>query len=44
MTAARKRDAALRGEPLEILARELVVTAADLIAWRDACLEAGEAS
>ena len=46
MTAARKRDAVLRvlrGEPLEIVARELSVTAADLSAWRDAFLEAGEA-
>ena len=47
MTASRKRDAALRflrGEPLEIVARELAVTAADLSAWRDAFLEAGAAS
>ena len=47
MTAGRKRDAVLRllrGEPLEIVARELSVTAADLTAWRDAFLEAGEAS
>ena len=47
MTAGRKRDAVLRllrGEPLEIVARELAVTAADLSAWRDAFLEAGEAS
>ena len=47
MTAARKRDAVLRllqGEPLELAARELSVTAADLTAWRDAFLEAGEAS
>ena len=47
MTAGRKRDAVLRllrGEPLEILARELAVTAADLSAWRDAFLEAGAAS
>jgi hypothetical protein len=29
---------------LEIVARELVVTAADLSAWRDAFLEAGAAS
>jgi transposase-like protein len=34
----------LRGEPLEIVARELGVTAADLSAWRDAFLEAGAAS
>ena len=47
MTAGRKRDAVLRllrGEPLEVLARELAVTAADLSIWRDAFLEAGEAS
>ena len=47
MTAGRKRDAVLRvlrKEPLEIVARELAVTAADLSAWRDAFLEAGEAS
>ena len=34
----------LRGEPLEVVARELAVTAADLSGWRDAFLEAGEAS
>ena len=47
MTAGRKRDAVmrlLRGEPLEIVARELSVTAADLSAWRNAFLEAGAAS
>ena len=47
MTAGRKRDAVLRllrGEPLEIVARELSITAADLSAWRDAFLEAGAAS
>ncbi len=47
MTAGRKRDAVLRllrGEPLEIVARELAVTAADLSVWRDAFLEAGAAS
>jgi hypothetical protein len=47
MTAGRKRDAVLRllrGEPLEIVARELAVTAADLSAWRDAFLEAGATS
>ena len=46
MTAGRKRDAVLRlvrGEPLELVARELGVTAADLSGWRDAFLEAGEA-
>ena len=47
MTAGRKRDAVLRllrGEPLEIVAREFAVTAADLSGWRDAFLEAGSAS
>jgi hypothetical protein len=42
MTAGRKRNAvlrALRGEPLEIVARELAVTAADLSGWREAFLE-----
>ena len=46
MTAGRKRDAVLRilrGEPLEIVARELAVTAADLSGWRDAFLDAGSA-
>jgi hypothetical protein len=46
MTAGRKRDAVLRllrGEPLEIVARDLAVTAADLSGWRDAFLEAGAA-
>ena len=47
MTAGRKRDVVLRvlrGEPLEIVARELSVTAADLSGWRDAFLEGGAAS
>jgi len=47
MTAGRKRDAVLRvlrGEPLEIVVRELAVTAADLSGWRDAFLEAGAVS
>jgi hypothetical protein len=47
MTAGRKRDAVLRllrGEPLEIVAREPAVTAADLSSWRDAFLDAGAAS
>ena len=47
MTAGREREAVLRllrGEPLEVVAREVAVTAADLGAWRDAFLEAGEAS
>ena len=47
MTAGRKRDAVLRvlrGEPLEIVAREPGATAADLSGWREAFLEAGAAS
>jgi hypothetical protein len=47
MTASRQRDAVLRvlrGEPLEIVARDLAVTAADLSRWRDAFLDAGAAS
>lgn len=47
MTARRKQEAVLRvlrGEPLEVLARELRVTVAALISWRDAFLEAGAAS
>ena len=47
MTAARKQSAVLRilrGEPLDMLARELRVTAADLSDWRDKFLAAGEAS
>ena len=32
-----------RGEPLEIVARELRVTAAALSGWRDAFLDAGSA-
>ena len=46
MTAGRKRDAVLRvlrGEPLEIVARELAVTAAALSGWRDTFLDAGSA-
>ena len=46
MTADRKRDAVLRllrGEPLEIVARDLAVTAADLSGGRDGFLEAGAA-
>ena len=34
----------LRGEPLDMLLRELQVTAADLCEWRDKFLAAGEAS
>ena len=42
---ARRGAAAPAGrEPLEVVARELSVTAADLSGWRDAFLEADEAS
>ena len=34
----------LRGESIELVSRELSVTAAELSAWRDAFLAAGEAS
>jgi transposase-like protein len=47
MTARRKREAVLRllrGEPLELVARELAVTAAALSGWRDAFLDGGSAS
>jgi hypothetical protein len=47
MTAARKQSAVLRllrGESLDILTRELRVTAADLSDWRDKFLAAGVAS
>ena len=47
MTARRKQEAVLRvlrGEPLEVVARELRVTASALSAWREAFLEAGAAS
>jgi len=47
MTARRKQEAVLRvlrGEPLEVVARELRVTAADLSAWREAFLAGGAAS
>src|SRR3954469_7654279 len=47
MSARRKQDAVLRllrGEDLELLARQLGVTAADLSGWRDQFLAAGEAS
>lgn len=45
MSAKRKRDAVLRllrGEDLEVLSRELGVTAAELSVWRDTFLAAGE--
>ena len=47
MSAQRKQSAVLRllrGEDLELLSRELGVTAAELSAWRDAFMTAGEAS
>jgi len=47
MSAKRKQGAVLRllrGEPIEVVSRELGVTAAELSAWRDAFLAAGEAS
>jgi transposase len=47
MSAQRKQSAVLRllrGEDLELLSRELGVTAAELSAWRDAFLAAGEAA
>src|ERR671929_471276 len=47
MSAGRKREAVLRllrGEDLELVSRELGVTAAELSGWRDAFLAAGEMS
>ena len=47
MSAKHKQSAVLRllrGEDLELLSRELGVTAAELSAWRDAFLAAGEAA
>jgi transposase len=47
MSAKRKQSAVLRllrGEDLELVSRELGVMAAELTAWRDAFLAAGEAS
>ena len=47
MSARRKRDAVLRllrGEDLELVSRELAVTAAELSGWREAFLAAGETS
>jgi hypothetical protein len=46
-SAHRKQEAVLRllrGEDLELLSRELGVTAAELSGWREAFLAAGEAS
>ena len=47
MSARRKQEAVLRllrGEDLELVSRELGVTAAELSGWRDAFLAAGEVS
>jgi transposase len=47
MSAQRKQTPVLRllrGEALELVSRELGVMAAELTAWRDAFLAAGEAS
>ena len=47
MSARCKQDAVLRllrGEDLELLSRELAVTAAELSGWREAFLAGGEAS
>ena len=44
LTAARKQEAVLRvlrGEDVELVARSLDATAADVSGWRDAFLEAG---
>ncbi len=46
MSAKRKQEAVLRilrGEDLELVSRDLGVTAADLSGWRDSFLEAGAA-
>jgi hypothetical protein len=47
MSARRKQGAVLRllrGEDLELVSRQLAVPAAELSAWRDAFLAAGEAA
>jgi transposase len=47
MSARRKQEAVLRllrGEALELVSRELGVTAAELSGWRDRFLSGGEAS
>jgi transposase-like protein len=47
MSARRKQEAVLRllrGEALELVSRELGVTAAELSGWRDRVLSGGEAS
>jgi hypothetical protein len=47
MSAKRKQSAVLRllrGEDLELVSRQLAVPAAEVSAWRDAFLAAGEAT
>ena len=47
MSAGRKQEAVLRllrGEDLEVVSRDVGVTAADLSGWRDSFLESGAAS
>lgn len=47
MSVGRKQEAVLRilrGEDLELVSRELAVTASDLSGWRDSFLAAGAAS
>mgnify|MGYP001813078215 CR=1 FL=1 len=47
MSAGRKQEAVLRilrGEDLELVSRELALTASDLSGWRDSFLAAGAAS
>jgi hypothetical protein len=47
MSARRKQEAVLRllrGEDLELVSRELGITAAELSGWRDQFLAGGEAS
>jgi transposase len=47
MSARRKQSAVLRllrGEDLELVSRQLAVAAAEVSAWRDAFLAAGEAT
>ena len=47
MSAGRKQEAVLRllrGEDLELVSRELGVTAAELSGWRDTFLAGGEAA
>ena len=47
LTAARKQEAVLRvlrGEDVELVARSLEATAADVSSWRDAFLEGGSSN